>query len=336
MGDESAGSRETLTGRRASVYWRQAYVDWEKGTVLRAVAGDRAAFSSLAESCRPWLFGLCLRLVRDRATAEDLAQEALLRAFRDLAQLRDPGRFRPWLSKIAVNLCRMHLRRQVSRPQEAAHDGERADVEAEQGDAPMRVDEALAQMDTETRRLLLLFYVEGMNHRELAELLSLSTTAVKSRLHRARERMRKEMLSMMPADQRARLGVEDEESMALRTVLLVEPDEAVREAIRRALTEAGYKVIVLPTGEAALDAVEQRKAQLLILDKHCVEPNWVEVLTLIMVDAWSREHVKRGVFVDPGNQRDVLLAWQAGADFCLARPPEAAEVVEMVRRVCEV
>jgi len=316
MGDESAGSRETLTGLRASVYWRQAYVDWEKGTVLRAVAGDRAAFSSLAESCRPWLFGLCLRLVRDRATAEDLAQEALLRAFRDLAQLRDPGRFRPWLSKIAVNLCRMHLRRQVSRPQEAAHDGERADVEAEQGDAPMRVDEALAQMDTETRRLLLLFYVEGMNHRELAELLSLSTTAVKSRLHRARERMRKEMLSMMPADQRARLGVEDEESMALR--------------------EAGYKVIVLPTGEAALDAVEQRKAQLLILDKHCVEPNWVEVLTLIMVDAWSREHVKRGVFVDPGNQRDVLLAWQAGADFCLARPPEAAEVVEMVRRVCEV
>lgn len=312
-------------------------MSWEENLVRQAARGDRDAFGSLAEKCRPWLLGLCLRLVRDRAAAEDLAQEALLRAFRDLGQLREPGRFRAWLSRIAVNACRMHLRRQLARPVEIAGPCQPAPDGPETSDAPLGVDEALAHLDADARRLLLLFYGEGMSHQELADALALSSQAVKSRLHRAREKLRKEMLARMTEEQKVRLGVPEAQPGARRTVLLVEPDAELCERLREALAGAGYQVLVLPTGEAALAAINDRRGQLLVLDKQCVEPNWIELLTLLMLDAWTPEHVKHGVgvIVDPGNERDVFLAWQAGADFILTRPPLPEEVVTYVKRLEE-
>ena len=52
-----------------------------------------------------------------------------------------------------------------------------------------------------------------------------------------------------------------------------------------------------------------------------------------MMDEWSRKNVLVGVLIDPDTRRDLLLAWQCGAQFCLTRPPDVAEVVDMVRRV---
>lgn len=328
--------RETLSTSLAPVILgmlhRQMTAENEIALVLHAAAGDREAFEVLAERCRPWLFGVCFRLLRDASTAEDLVQETLLRAFRDLGQLRDPSRFRPWLSRIAVNACRMHLRRLAVTASEHPLD-EQSVAGVQAPDAPLGIDEALARLGAATRRMLRLFYVEERSHAEIAEALALSPAAVKSRLHRAREKLRKEMLAMMSDDQKARLGVTEEAPWSLRTILLVEPDEQVRESLRAALTAAGFEVMPLPTGEAALTAIAERRGQLLLLDKHCGEPNWIEVLTLVQAEAWSRENVPVGVFVDPDNQRDVVLAWQAGASICLTRPFRTEEAVKFVEHV---
>ncbi len=307
------------------------------------MAGDRTAFDLLAGRCRLWLFGLCLRLTRDRTAAEDLVQETLLLAWRDLRQLREPGRFHAWLSRIAVNACRMHLRGLSVRPQEGRVHVQRESLSECRGgpvwppaelEAPLGADEALAQVDDRSRRLLMLYYGEELSHAEIAEVLGLSAAAVKSRLHRARERLRKEMLAMMTEKQKRRLGVAKAAPWKLRTVLLVEPDAKVRASLRKGLTGAGFKVLTLRTGEAALAAIAQRRGQMLLLDKHCVEPNWIEVLTLVQADAWSRENVPVGVIIDhPGNERDVFLAWHAGAVLCLSRPPSAEELVNYVKRV---
>ena len=139
---------------------------------------------------------------------------------------------------------------------------------------------------------------------------------------------------MMDPGQKARLGVTEEAPWALRTILLVEPDEPVRTSLYEGLTAAGYEVVLLPTGEAALAAAAERRAQMLILDKHCGEPNWVEVLTLLQADAWTRENLPVGVLVD-GGERDVFLAWQAGAVLCLTRPPATEEVVKYVKGVAQ-
>lgn len=140
---------------------------------------------------------------------------------------------------------------------------------------------------------------------------------------------------MMSDHEKASLGVPDGEPWALKTVLLVEPEEALRSALLKALTEAGYQVIMLPSGEAALEAIGRREGQLLIPDKQCGEPHWTEALALVQLAARRGRNMPVGVFVDPESERDVFLAWQCGADFCLTRPPHAAEVVEMVTRVAE-
>lgn len=317
----------------ASVFAEVAAVAPETDLVRRAANGDRSAFDALAEQCRPWLLGLCFRLVHDRETAEDLVQETLVGAFGGIGQLREPARFRAWLSRIAVNACRMHLRRTPSVP-ESGMTGEmtsRSGTDTE-GSAPELAD-ALAHTDPATRRMLWLFYGEEFSHAEIAEVLSLSPAAVKSRLHRARERVRKEMLKMMTPEQKARLGVAEEEPWVLRTILLVEPDQPLQASIRDGLTTAGYEVVALPSGQAALEAAAARRGQMLILDKHCGEPHWIEVLTLLKTDAWARENVPVAVLVDPDSDRDVFLAWGAGAVICLTRPPSTEEVVRYVKRV---
>ena len=302
--------------------------------VRLAVTGDREAFGELAEWCRPWLYGICFRLVGDGATADDLVQETLVRALRDLTQLREESRFRPWLVRVAVNVCRMHLRRVLGRPQEDALSEDQSACRQVQRSSEGPVD-ALLTLPASHRRILALFYGEGLSHRELAEVLSLSASAVKSRLHRSRERLRNEMLAMMSEGERERLGVADDSEWKLRTILLVEPEEELRGALLAGLREAGYEVKMLPTGEAALQAIERREGQFLILDKHSVEPHWTDVLALVQVDEWSRKNVPVGVLIDPDTRRDILLAWQCGAQFCLTRPPDIGEVVEMVRRIAE-
>ncbi|CAN5776269.1 hypothetical protein BH20ACT14_BH20ACT14_10020 [soil metagenome] len=79
--------------------------------VTAALAGDTAAFAALAERHRARVEAVVARMVPE--DAEDLVQEALLRAYLGLSQLRDPARFGAWLCGIAVNLAKMRLRRRT-------------------------------------------------------------------------------------------------------------------------------------------------------------------------------------------------------------------------------
>jgi RNA polymerase sigma-70 factor (ECF subfamily) len=300
--------------------------DRETALVQLAMAGDAAAFGELAEGSRAWMLGLCRRLVGDPVAAEDLVQEALALAFRDLHQLRDLAHFRAWLSRIVTNRCRMHLRRLRALRETSLEEGETAPWPS-LPEPPLGIDQVLAQLPPERRRLLALFYGEGLSHEEVGRLLSLSPQAVKSRLHRARELLRKELLAMMSDTEKQRLGAAEEAPWEPRTILLVEPEEALRETLRAGLTAAGYEVVVLPTGEAAIESARAGRGDLLILDKHCVTPHWLEVMALVQVDPWPPRRLPIIAIIDPiagdpRHERDVLLAWQAGAAVCLTRPPE--------------
>src|SRR5919201_4151339 len=78
--------------------------------VTEALHGDRAAFARLVDRHRPRAHALARRTVGDAAEAEDVVQEAVLRAYLALADLREPSRFGPWLCGISLNLARMRLR----------------------------------------------------------------------------------------------------------------------------------------------------------------------------------------------------------------------------------
>jgi RNA polymerase sigma factor (sigma-70 family) len=176
--------------------------DMTANLVRLAREGDQAAFADLVARHRPVALRLCKRLLRDDGRAEDGVQEAVLVAWLNLDTLRRADRFGAWLAGIALRVCHGWLRYQARdawsleslvggrvRPEPidlAAPPLESLEL-AELGAVVRR---AVAELAPSQRSAVTLFYLAGMSHTETAALLGIEVGAVKSRLHKARGRLR--------------------------------------------------------------------------------------------------------------------------------------------------
>jgi len=180
---------------------------------------------------RPALLAYVRGMVRDAALAEDLTQEALLRAHQGLASLRDQERLLPWLYRIATNLCRDQFRRQRTARDKLATETvlpsarEPRDENAPQFNKVMEcaemgdcVQRYFRTLPDSFRAVILLHDVEGMTCQEIAELLDVSVDATKIRLHRARKQLRAilEDVCHFYLDERGVLVCEPKHSVDLR------------------------------------------------------------------------------------------------------------------------
>jgi RNA polymerase sigma-70 factor (ECF subfamily) len=164
------------------------------------------AVNELLAQYAPRLYRFALRLARDPATAEDLAQEALLRAWRGRARLRDERSVRGWLFQIVVNLWRDHLRRRSTLDEELAEPSAVVCPERPQRALEERelVEQALAALDElpqRQREVLYLHACEGLSIAEVAQALDSSPDAVKASLCLARKRMRARLGHLFPERQ---------------------------------------------------------------------------------------------------------------------------------------
>jgi len=120
--------------------------------------------------------------------AEDIAQQALLKGFRDIDQLRDSDQFGAWIGRIARNLCVDFLRR---RKREQKAFAERPVVSEGSSKEYTELEEALARLPRRYRVALMLYYFDGRSTENIAETLQISQAAVYARMSRARKRLRK-------------------------------------------------------------------------------------------------------------------------------------------------
>ena len=181
--------------------------------VRAAQGGDEAAFEELASRFRHGVFAWCLTQTGDAEVAEDLTQETLLRAHRELATLREPEAFWPWLRQIALNCQRMAQRRRWPENQGLLLDrSEPGDAEAfrevARRQAARELRAALAELPEKNRLAVVMFYVRGDSYREIAEFLDIPESTVAGRLWRAREQLRRSLRFRMGGDL---LGDEPEE-----------------------------------------------------------------------------------------------------------------------------
>jgi RNA polymerase sigma-70 factor, ECF subfamily len=159
--------------------------------VERAAEGSREAFTELVEIYHHDLLRLSYVVTGDQDLARDATQAAWGHAWRKLGQLRDPGRIRPWLLSIAANEARQALRR---RRRLTTDQGGLFEPAAEVDQiAHIDLSRALARLTPEERRLLGLRYVSGYSSVELAQQLNVSPEAVRSRLKRIIDRLRREL-----------------------------------------------------------------------------------------------------------------------------------------------
>jgi RNA polymerase sigma-70 factor, ECF subfamily len=161
--------------------------------VLRARAGDPAAFDALAAGAIARLDGAARLILRDPDRARDAVQDAFARAWRDLPGLRDPQRFDAWLHRLLVHACYDELRRRRRRPIEVEitelHHPAVPDSEADIADRDA-LERAMARLAPELRALVVLFYYLGVPLPEAAASLGIPLGTAKTRLHRARRELR--------------------------------------------------------------------------------------------------------------------------------------------------
>lgn len=169
-----------------------------------AASGCQHAYGRIVLACQNTVTAIALAITRDRQASEDIAQEAFVKGWQQLHQLRSATSFLPWLRQITRNLARDWLRAQRGRPLT----GEAAEVAMGMAAAPapgaadrlQRVEEEIAAEDiisalpADSREVLLLYYREGQRSQQVADLLGLSDAAVRKRLSRARALVREGLL----------------------------------------------------------------------------------------------------------------------------------------------
>jgi RNA polymerase sigma-70 factor (ECF subfamily) len=171
--------------------------------VRATLAGSQEAFRELVARFERPVFGLIVRMVGDAETAEDLAQEVFVKAYRALATYDPARKLASWLFKIAHNATIDHLRRSVPESVPLEGDDEGRDLLATLSDAAAEspaaaaerramaraLERAIRGLRPDYREAVVLRYVEGQSYEEIAEALAQPLGTVKTNLHRARKQM---------------------------------------------------------------------------------------------------------------------------------------------------
>jgi RNA polymerase sigma-70 factor (ECF subfamily) len=168
----------------------------QRSLVELAKQGDHDAFAMLAGAAVGRLVGASRLILRDPELARDAAQNALIRAWRDLPALRDPDRFDAWLHRLTVNACLDIARRNRRRPIEVDLDNFDPPLAMDHASSIVEhdmLDRALRRLDPRARAIVVLHYYVGLPLPEVADILQMPLGTAKSRLHRSLASMRMTM-----------------------------------------------------------------------------------------------------------------------------------------------
>ncbi|HJB57769.1 MAG TPA: sigma-70 family RNA polymerase sigma factor [Candidatus Flavonifractor intestinipullorum] len=183
----------------------------ESELVQRARQGDEGAFAALVEQNQSRIFNLALRMTGNPDDAAELAQEALINAWKGLSKFQGGSSFATWLYRLTSNACIDFLRREKRRSglsmtvsldeDEEERQVELPDlryspeVEAERRELRAAIREGLETLSEEHRKVLVLRELDGLSYAQIGQILGLEEGTVKSRIARARVALRKYLVS---------------------------------------------------------------------------------------------------------------------------------------------
>jgi RNA polymerase sigma factor (sigma-70 family) len=334
--------------------------------VRRATGGDMQAFVELTRRFQHFAFGTALALVHDFQSAEDVVQDAFMAAWSALPSLADPKAFPGWFRGIVRHHAFRVLRRKdlelapLTDADRVASEEPAPDHLVEQRQQATAVMGAMAELPDELREPAMLFFVHECSHQDVANFLDLSVATVNNRLHAARTRLKRRMLTMvtetlqahaLPDDFANRIGrlieargnvvdvLFDPNAMPDILSELAVSDEANRRAINVQVVQrpgaglvrgiAGLPIDGLPRGSTVLSSGRQSEAPTNLDDFGRIIP---------LLAGPSPLGTGAGKLIETGIKViDVMCPLVAGGSVVIAGEARVGVVVvaeELVRRLC--
>jgi RNA polymerase sigma-70 factor (ECF subfamily) len=174
----------------------------DQALVERVQQGDRSAFDMLVVRYQHKVVKLIMRYVRDQAEAQDVAQEAFIKAYRAIPRFRGDSAFYTWLYRIAINTAKNHLVAARRRPLEYDMHARLKDVDTPEGtllseEIRETVNQAIEALPEDLRTAIMLRELEGMSYEEIATAMECPVGTVRSRIFRAREAIDKRLRPLL-------------------------------------------------------------------------------------------------------------------------------------------
>lgn len=180
-----------------------AAADPDDDLIRRVARGEPAAVQALVDGKLPRLLALARRMLGDAAEAEDVAQEAFLRAWKQAPAWR-PGaaRFDTWLHRVTLNLCYDRLRKRretpMAEPPDRPDPGPAPDRGLETAELGVQVDRALQALPQRQREAVVLCHYQELSNIDAAEIMGVSVEALESLLSRGRRTLRTALADLAP------------------------------------------------------------------------------------------------------------------------------------------
>ncbi|TWD89760.1 RNA polymerase sigma (SigW) subunit [Neobacillus bataviensis] len=179
-----------------------------KKRIKQVIKGDQNAFGEIVEIYKNSVFQLCYRMLGNRHEAEDIAQEAFIRAYVNIQSFKQDKKFSTWLFRIATNLCIDRIRKKkpdyyldaevagtegLTMYSQISSDSPLPESEVESLELQETVQKEILKLPEKYRSAIVLKYMEDMSLNEISEILNLPLGTVKTRIHRGREALRQQL-----------------------------------------------------------------------------------------------------------------------------------------------
>lgn len=166
--------------------------------IEKTLKGDTNAFAFLVERYKDMVFTLAVKMVKSREVAEEVSQDAFIKAFRYLPKFKGDSKFSTWLYKIAYNTCLDSIKKNANKYNDVAIDeitiNYISSVETildgiEREERAVVINRCIEQLPEDEKAILLFFYFKELSLKEIVEVTSMSEANVKVKLHRARKKL---------------------------------------------------------------------------------------------------------------------------------------------------
>ncbi|WP_019244580.1 MULTISPECIES: RNA polymerase sigma factor SigW [Bacillus] len=182
-----------------------------KQRIKEVLKGDQNAYGEIVEIYKDKVFQLCYRMLGNRHEAEDMAQEAFVRAFVNIHSFNIKLKFSTWLYRIATNLCIDRIRKKkpdyyldaevagtdgLNMYSQVPGDTLLPEDEVESLELHERIQKEITQLPEKYRTVIVLKYIEELSLKEIGEILDMPIGTIKTRIHRGREALRKQLSNL--------------------------------------------------------------------------------------------------------------------------------------------